>query len=204
MSQSMARAAIDHCEDAFLDSSDDIIHLLQDEDLPVAAICAPAPPWDDIPGADLIIFGDGTGFFAGQGEPQADYMPWPLDPASGDPEVEFLPVLAETSCLSKLLGRSTKLDGVLQSSPDLTRHLRRCLVEHPDPPEAMRSLSWPHSQIFEWSDAGGYRRGDRHARDCRPDSRSRRTGNHHYIRPAPWPFPRPGKPGSSDPRAAGR
>lgn len=105
--------------------------------------------------ADLVLFADGSSFFAESDSYQANiYQLYPLDwqdDLCGDEFLELLPDAAELFDFSDNDTRVQPFDE--DECPDFTAHLMACLQVHPNPPEATRDLITESEHEFEWRDA---------------------------------------------------
>ena len=105
--------------------------------------------------ADLVLFADGSSFFAESDTYQAHtYQLYPLDwkdELSGD---EFLEILPDAADLFDFTDNTTRVQPFDEDEcPAFTAHLMACLQVHPNPPEGTRDLIAESEHEFEWRDA---------------------------------------------------
>lgn len=145
-----AKRAVDICAHRPLKSFEDFQAEMKQAELPFTAWHAECTGTE----IDLIIFTDGSGFFA---ELNQGYNLWPLDGYDDENmEDELLPVMKNPEAIT---AAGAKLWSVESFDPDLcaplTQHIKTCVKKHPDPPEALRDLIWDPHHPFEWQQATG-------------------------------------------------
>lgn len=155
--QTMAQRAIallaNKNSEAALDT-ETFTRVMHDANLPFLAITLTDPDGsvpDDI-SSDIVLFEDGSGFFADDAS-TSEWTPWPLDGVASR-EDEMLPIWTDITDHLEFGVSDRFVQQADVASETLDAHLASCARSHPDAPEILRArLVSPYRDI-SWSAPG--------------------------------------------------
>jgi hypothetical protein len=146
--ESLARQAIEISETQPFRNQEDFVSFMKKNDFPFTGWSFQGMGMT----AHFILFQDGSGFFADRED--GAYKLWPHDEEDEDErQDEFLLTMKSPN---EVIEAGAELYAISEFDEDfceaLTAHIKECVSEHPNPPEAMRSVILEPEHEFEWVD----------------------------------------------------